>query len=199
MKQRIKRIIISIGLLAVIFIAEATLTFYVNQGGSIDNEMATKGSSVYMQELFDPADYWLPGESKQKELEFGNKGEQDQVIRFRVETQWFSRSGDDWVPTTENPVEIKWTSALTQEWVSFGEAQGWYYYNKILPVGGKTAKVMETVKFEEELSNDSCGEDFTKTTYRIVIYMEALDVSSVITKEKWGKTFIQGEGLDWIE
>ena len=197
MKRRIKRIIISICLFSVIFIAETALAFYGNQGGSIENEMTTKGSSVYMQELFDPADYWLPGESKQKELKFGNKGEQDQVIRFRVETQWFSLSGGGWIPTTENPVAIKWTSALTQEWMSFGETQGWYYYNKILPVGGETAKVMEAVKFGEGLSNDSYVEDFTNTTYRIVIYMEALDVNPAITRENWGKTFTKGSSLNW--
>ena len=197
MKRKIKRIIILICLFPVVFTAEVALAFYANQGGSIENEMTTKGSSVYMQELFDPADYWLPGESKQKEMEFGNKGEQDQVIRFRVETQWFSLSGGEWVPTTENPVGIKWTSALTKEWTSFEEAEGWYYYNKILSPDGETAKVMEAVIFEEGLSNDNYVEDFTKTTYRIVIYMEALDVNSVITKEKWGKTFTEGESLKW--
>lgn len=197
MKRKIKRISISICLFLAICMVNAVLAFYSNQGGSIENEMTVKKSSVYMQELFDPADLWLPGESKQKELKFGNKGEKDQVIRFRIETQWFGKSGGGWVPSTENPVDIKWTSALTQEWTSFKEAEGWYYYNKILPPGAKTAEVMEAVMFKAGLSNDGGIDDFSRTTYQIIIYMEALDVNSVITKEKWGKIFTQGESLTW--
>ena len=199
MKQKTRLITILICLLLTIAIVEATLAFYSNGGGSIENVMTTKGSSVYMQELFDPADSWLPGESKQKELKFANIGERDQVIRFRIETQWFSQSGGEWIPDAKAPVSIKWSASINEDWTTFVNDDDWHYYNKILPQGSKTAKVMEAVTFGVGLSNDSEVEDFTNATYRIIVYMEALDVSSVITKEKWGKTFIQGEGLDWIE
>ena len=174
----------------------ATLAFYDNRG-SIENVMATKGSSVQMQELFDPADDWLPGESKQKELKFGNIGERTQVIRFRIETQWFSVSGGTWEPMIEKPVWIKWATTLDQEWTKFVDDDDWYYYNKILPANTETAEVMEAVTFSAGLSNDSYAEDFTNATYRIVIYMEALDVDTAITRAKWGKTFVGNEEITW--
>ena len=179
-----------------IVIISATLAFYSNRSAGIENVMSTQGSSVYMQELFDSADYWLAGESKQKELKFGNTGGRAQVIRFRVETQWFARSGGGWIPTTEEPVRIKWNSVLKQEWTQF-EGDDWYYYNKILPANTETAKVMDAVTFSERLSNDNNIENFSNATYRIVVYMEALDVDTTITRAKWDKTFVGNEEITW--
>ena len=199
MKQqtRLASIFICLSLTAVII--GATLAFYSNRGGNIENVLSTKGSSVQMQELFDPADYWLAGESKQKELQFGNIGERAQVIRFRIETQWFSGSGGKWSPVTEKPVLIKWTSAIKDEWTKFENDDDWHYYNKILPANAETAKVMESVTFSTELSNDSNIENFSNATYRIVVFMEALDVNPTITKEKWEKTFVGNEEITWAD
>ena len=183
--------------LVILTIVGVTSAFYSNQGGSLENVMSTKSSGVYAQELFVPEDYWLPGESKQKEIKFGNHGKRDQVIRFRIETQWFDSNGDEWTAITENPPEIKWTEAFAKEWTSFADDDDWYYYKKVLPAGGETATVMAAVKFSGKLSNDSQIEDFTHATYRITIYMEALDVDAGITTAKWQKTFTQNGGLHW--
>ena len=194
-KREIKKIVI--GLVCVVAVAGVTTAFYSNKSIAMENTMATKSSSVYIQELFNPADYWLPGETKQKEVKFGNKGERDQVIRFRVEMQWRDESGAVLAIETEKPVEIKWTSAFNQEWTSFQDDNGWYYYKKVLPAGEETAEVMANVVFSTKLSNDSEIEDFTHTTYRIVIHMEGLDVNSTIAYAKWGKTFTEDNGLLW--
>lgn len=182
--------------LTLVVVSDA-MAFYSNHGGNIENMMLTKSSSVYIQELFDPADDWLPGETKQKEVKFGNMGARNQVIRFRIETQWLSGSGDEWTPTMTNPVEIKWSDALGTEWMSFPDDDGWYYYKDILMPGAETKAVMEAVKFATKLSNDRRIQDFTHTTYRILIYMEGLDADSQITNAKWSKTFTQNDGLDW--
>ena len=197
MKQKAKLIMSCICFMTLAIAVGETLAFYNNRGGTIENIMSTKRSSVYLQELFNPEDYWLAGETKQKELKFGNQGERDQVIRFRIELQWISSSGVVLEPITEEPVEIKWAEALSEEWAEFAGDNDWYYYEKILPAGGETDAVMESVKFSSRLSNDKQVEDFTHATYQIVIYMEALDVDSVITQAKWGKTFTIENGLVW--
>ena len=198
MKQRAKSLIMLECLVLMIIGIGSTIAFYSNDGGTIENETTVKSSSVYLQELFDPGDYWVPGETKQKELNFGNNGERDQVIRFRIETKWVRESGGIWEPSVEHPVEIKWTDALLKEWTKF-TGDDWYYYNKILSKNSETAQVMEAVKFSEKLSNDKQVGDFTHATYQITIYMESLDVDSMITREKWGKTFGEGEELVWQE
>ena len=196
MKQRTKLAMMTTCLVLLIAVIGVTIAFYSNQGGSIKNTVTTKSSSVYLQELFDPEDYWLPGETKQKELNFGNQGERDQVIRFRIETQWLSESGGGWEPTTEKPATINWTNAFKEEWTS-PDDKGWHYYKKVLPADKETTAVMESVTFSTNLTNDSQIGDATKVTYRIVIYMEAVDADSRITNASWDKTFTGETDLQW--
>ena len=171
-----------------------TLAFY-SGGGDLKNNLATKESSLYLEEVFDPNDKWLPGETKAKKVHFGNDGESSQVIRFKVVLEWLDKDNNKWTPTTASPVEIKWTTNLAAEWDnSFLGSNGWYYYRKILPAGQETNAVMESVTFSPGLSDD-----FASTTYRIKIYMEGVDVSPEITKAEWDKmTFTESAGtLTW--
>ena len=197
MKHKTKLIMLTIGFIIIAMVVSITIAFYSNRGGSIDNVLTTKSSSVYIEELFNPKDNWLAGETKQKELKFGNQGERSQVIRFRIETQWLNSDGELFKPITNTPVEIKWAEALAEEWSVFTDDDGWYYYENVLPVAGETAAIMEGVEFSTSLSNDRQVEDFTHTTYQIIVYMESLSVDSTITQAKWGKTFTEDEGLIW--
>ena len=178
-----------------------TLAFY-SGGGNLQNNLATKDSSVYLEEEFSPDDDWLPGETKIKEVNFGNDGKSDQVIRFRVEVQWLNASNGTWTPTTSNPVKINWNSSLGTDWdSSFVASGGWYYYKKILLVGTKTPAVIDSVTFSAELANkvnDIYRDNFSATTYRIRIYMEGADVDSDITTSVWSKKFTRsGNNLTW--
>lgn len=192
---RMKGIIV--GIVLVIATIGITMAFYSNKDAALENIMITRNSSVYLQELFDPTDDWLPGEIKQKKVNFGNKGEKDQVIRFRIEVEWLDEDGGLWLPTTDNPAEIQWAPTLPEEWITFSNDDKWYYYKKVLSAGEETAEVMEGVLFSTKASNDIQVEDFTNTTYRIVIYMEGLDVNPTITQKEWKKTFHEDNGLVW--
>ena len=185
-----------------------TLAFYSGKG-DLNNKLTTKESSVYLDEVFDPTDKWLPGEEKTKEVKFGNRGTSDQVIRFKVELQWLDKDDDDtWVPVTTAPVAINWTNSFKDgiDWddsfVADASDEGWYYYNKILEAGDETPAVMESVTFESKLANAVIGDskdDFSSTTYRIKIYMESVDVNLDITDSEWSKVFVKGSGgsLTW--
>ena len=197
MKQKAGIIMLLAGLTLVITIMESTTAFYGNVNGEHQNTLQTKGSSLYLQELFDPQDYWLPGETKQKELNFGNEGEQNQVIRFRVELKWKDKNGENWIPATTTPVKINWTSAFEKEWTNFKEKEGWYYYNQVLLAGSETKNIMESATFPSNFSNDTQADDFTHATYCIKVYMEGLDVNSAVTNIEWGKTFTGETSLAW--
>jgi len=178
-----------------------TLAFY-SGGGNLKNDLGTKESSVYLEEEFSPNDKWLPGETKEKEVKFGNDGEKDQVIRFKVELQWLNKSNGTWTPAASNPVKINYAASLTANWDnSFLGSDGWYYYKKVLPAGGSTPVVMESVTFSPELANainDEYLDDFTSTTYRITVYMEGVDVNTDVTKAAWTKNFTESGGnLTW--
>ena len=203
--KRLRKIHIAALALAVCFLLPLVLirsTYaYYSSMGSLRNTLTTTDSSIYLRELFYPKDQWLPGETKTKEVNFGNGGESSQVIRFRVETQWRDSSNTDWVPLEESPVEINWTESRAKDWTKILSADGkeWYYYDYVLLTGDETPVVMDSVVFSQSLSNDSYAEDFTNTTCRVVVYLESLMVNTEIAGAEWGVTF-EGEGaLTWWE
>lgn len=179
------------------------------------NQVITKGSEVFLQEVFNKDDQWLPGETKKKAVHFGNQGGRDQVIRFQVIEAWYDNKGtpgnlaDDvlWNYTgsySPKPAQINWTSEVTggTVWKKIGN---WYYYTKVLKAASAgstvyTPDVISGVTFSPALSNAGPGarEDFSNKRYSLTIQMESLDVNTDITKEAWKMTFTQAGGaLTW--
>ena len=198
--QKAHAAVIALGLCSILALSLMSSAYaYYSSAGSLRNTLTTTGSSIYLREIFNPNDDWLPGETKPKEVNFGNGGKSDQVIRFRVEGQWKNSADEDWSPLAENPVEINWTQSLADDWTMIVSAGGreWYYYDHILRKDDETPMVMESVVFSRTLSNDSHAEDFTNTTYRIVVYLESLKVSAEITGAEWGVTFTGESALEW--
>lgn len=198
-RQRSKILIFLVCLILIVMAVGTTMAFYSNKGGSLNNVVTTTGSEVYLQELFNPADHWLAGETKEKKVNFANVGERNQVIRFRVEIQEKNKSNGDWVPTTKKLVTINWRSDLENKWSDFDDDNGWYYYNEVLVAEAETEAVMESVTFSSTISNDDMAPLDGPIIYRIIVYMEALDVNSTIVSDEWAKTFelIGDTTLQW--
>ena len=187
---------------------DITLAFFTSSD-KLDNKLRTVGSEVYLLELFHPDDLWLPGETKDKVVSFGNWQKTDQVIRFKVKTEWIDEDGFPWAYTgnyTPDPIVINWTEEISggtkATWIKIGD---YYYYKKVLlqregvhPT--ELPPVMESVTFSDELSNDnSHSEDFSNKTCRLYVEMETLNVNPDITAEAWNVTFTQeGTFLKWV-
>lgn len=170
-KLRGKRInaVMLLLLLLLASIAGATYSFYTKDV-AIENELLTKGSEVFLQELFNPNDRWLPGETKVKELTFGNQFETDQLIRFTYSIDWYKynpQTGEYDVPwdvaqwndsrgeyttPTVSPAEnfakgvtLKWAGTFGNEWHMVDDALDntapVYYYKKVLKAAGTAATV----------------------------------------------------------
>ena len=190
---------------------------YYTSSSDAQNRIITKGSGVYLQEVFNPDDLWLPGETKKKEVHFGNHSELDQVIRFKVTEAWYDNNGtpddlsdDILLPATwwagsysPAPAVINWTTEITGgvEWVKI---ENWYYYTKILTKAGGgnpvTLPVINSVTFSNVISNAGPGalDDFSDKRYSLTIQMESLDVSTIMTTEAWGVAFSESGGrLTW--
>ena len=166
----------------------------------VQNRLTTKESGVTMKEIFNPADQWVPGETKQKEVSFGNVGLVDQVIRFRVIEKWSTNSGTAWTyqgSYSPPPVTIHYTAAVAADW---SEIDGWYYYKKPLKPGGEEPRVIDQLSFSKALANGgySSVDDFSDKRYSLTVEMEALDVNSAETQAAWQMTFTQsGNTLTW--
>ncbi|MDD4849240.1 MAG: BsaA family SipW-dependent biofilm matrix protein [Gemmiger sp.] len=185
---------------------------YYTSANKADNRLVTLESGVVLKEIFNPADQWVAGEAKQKEVAFGNVGQADQVVRFKVVEKWFNNNGtpnnlaDDtvWVPKgtyTPQPVIIDYTSEIfgpNQTWVK--GADGWYYYKKVLAVGATTPLVIKSVSFSKDISNAGPGavDDFSNKRYSLTVEMETVNVSTLETSAAWGMNFtLSGGTLNW--
>lgn len=203
-------------LLGALVIVGGVSAYYRSQD-DLQNRLITKGSEVFLKELFSPNDEWVPGETKEKAVMFGNRGELAQVVRFRVTEAWYDNRGtpgnltDDtpWAFTgtyNPKPAVIRWTGGGTgppvSDWVKLGD---WYYYTRVLPKGtsaapAMTPQVMDGVTFSPAISNAGPGaaDDFTNKRYALTLQMESLDVSSGMTETAWHAKFTESGGsLSW--
>lgn len=214
-KKSIAAFILGISVLATV---SASFAYYFS-GQTVDNRLIVKSSEVLLSEVFNPNDKWLPGEKKQKEVCFGNRGETDQVIRFRVVEVWYDNKGTpnnlsddlalspDWWKGdyTNSPAIINWSADIVgsdEKWKKIGD---WYYLkSKLQKQNGAsptmTGNVIDSVTFSDELSNASPGavDDFSNKRYSLLVEMETLNVSSEVTKSQWGVVFEDEAGiLNW--
>lgn len=193
-RKPLRVVALVLGLVLVSSVAVYAAVQY-NQVKTLDNVMSTKTSAVNMQEIFNPNDKWFPGETKQKEVRFGNTGETDQVMRYKYEATWTDEATGEVFPATISDVTIGWCN--TDQWTLIGD---WYYYKSILEPGEVTDLVMESVTFSPELSNGSYTDatDYSNKSYTLTITMEALPVDSDVTAATWGVTFTQSDSsISW--
>ena len=187
--------------------AGLTLALFTSNN-KLDNKLHTAGSGVYLIELFDPDDLWLPGETKEKVVSFGNHNSIDQAIRFTVKTEWTEADGTPWQYTGNYkpaPIVINWTEEISSDtdatWIKIGD---YYYYNSVLlhkegDTPTELPPVMKSVTFSDAISNDiSHAEDFSNKACLLYIEMETVEVNTDITKEAWNVTFTRdGNSLKW--
>lgn len=191
-----KRIMFLAAVLSMIWLFSGMALALYMSSGYVDNQVkAQNASGVYIHEVFNEHDRWLPGETKEKVVNFGNMGELAQVIRFKPTASWLDKDGNPWTPTTANPVILNWTAALSSSWTKIGD---WYYYKAILQPGTSTAAVLNSVTFSQELTNDGhVTDNFSETTYKLVFTMESLEVSTAVTAAEWGVNFTGTATLTW--
>ncbi|WP_409969934.1 hypothetical protein RFF05_08570 [Bengtsoniella intestinalis] len=171
-------------------------TIHYMQTKTVENAMSTKASGVYLEELFNPLDQWVAGETKQKEVWFGNHEETDQVIRFTIKEVWTDADGNEFTDPDDGAT-INWTDALKDDWTQLGD---YYYYNSVLAPEDVTDKVMTGVSFSNTINNGGYGNtaDYSDKTYSLTITMEALPVDADVVLANWSVTMTQAETvLTW--
>lgn len=173
--------------------AGGTLSYYKSSAG-VTNRISTKESGVTLREVFNPADHWLPGETKEKQVSFSNSGDVPQVIRFQYTGKWSDSSG---TPLPELTVPPTVNLADTDNWTKIGD---WYYYKKVLQPAAVTANVIESVTFDKSLTNGGYDgkTDYSGKRYALTVTMESLSANTTETVAGWNMTFtVSGGTLTW--
>lgn len=160
------------GLLAVMSFS-GIMAYYVSTT-EFRNEFNTGNPQIRIVEEFNPHDDWVPGEKKEKVVEFGNSGTMDMLMRFKVETTVKDAQGQDQTneqtaldgTTKFNLFELAWENPTTADAYDFlngpSEAEyikigDYYYYNKILKAGTTTNPTLKFVEFSDYAGNKYQG------------------------------------------
>ena len=164
-------VIALVGLMVLAFVAG---TFaYWNQTSTIENPFDTGKNGSITREDFNPDDGndWQPGAEINKDVFVKNTGDQDLIVRVRLDEKWARKStasvtpGAEYknisAPYTTNQADaldgltaadgsvVGKTLANPTKWLS--GAGGWYYYSDNLKGGVTTEKWLDAV----ELLNDA--------------------------------------------
>lgn len=170
-----------------------TLGYYKSSAG-VTNRISTKESGITLREVFNPADHWLPGETKEKKVSFSNSGDVPQVIRFQYTGKWSDSSGTS-VPEPAVPPTVN--LADTGNWEKIGD---WYYYKKVLQPNDVTADVIKSVSFDASLTNGGYDgkTDYSGKRYTLTVTVESLSANTTETVAGWHMTFTDSSGtLTW--
>jgi len=157
-------------MLAIVIIAGSYA--YWNQTHRIENPFDTGGKyGSTVIEDFTPEDDWQPGASVDKAVRVENTGEQDIIIRVKMDEKWvrkgdtvpykefsaepdgavytiYQKSDTDGLTEADDSVVIKNFSG-SENWVDGGD--GWFYYKTNLAEGEKTDQWLESVALLDNL------------------------------------------------
>ncbi len=136
---------------------------YTKHQLSQDNNMQSPGVAAEITETF-PDHSVTAGSTKQKKVHFSNNGQTPLFIRMSYAEYWESASE---TIVSAAAVTKNWTAAFNSEWEL--KADGWYYYKKVLPAGGNTADILNSVTFPAAVP---AGAD-----YNLVFMLEAVQAS----------------------
>ena len=120
--------------------------------------------------------------------------------------------GESWVVVEEegkrefslpqNLSDIDCSSLLTPVLVKEGDkATLYYYYNEVLKAGGSTERILESVEFDKELSNDGhYHSDYSDIQINITVNGETVLANKDEAKAKWSMTVEEsGDTIKWTK
>lgn len=178
-----KKLLLLLGML-VLLVFGSTLAYF-QKSENIDNKFQSAEAKIYINEKFDPNDRWVPGEEKQKEVQFGNEGKIDTVLRVKFTPVLKLEDG------TEDEIAAKdfalnFASDFNTSWEKHG---GWYYYKKVLKSSQMTDITLKSVTISDKIGNDEHGisTDYTGAFYDVKIEGELLQASLATEAAKYMK------------
>lgn len=183
-----------------LFVMSGAFAYFTAQY-SIDNRLNGSEAKVYLNELFDPNDKWVPGEEKQKEVRFGNEGKIASVMRAKF-TQQLKRKDGTADPDAVKGFSLNFSDKFREEWEQIGD---WYYYKKVLEPGQMTDITLKSVTISNQIGNDEhqIAPDYSQAEYDVKIEGELIQASAAsegASSMKWGAVpQVTGDTVVWTQ
>lgn len=184
-KRNRKKIAVIAGLCLVLLIGGVYAYFF--QSSELKNPFSTANPSIEVVENFNPADQWLPGEKKRKEVTFTNTGDVDVLMRFKVEVSMIDSKGVEVQQIPEGFYTLNWSDEMKGKWYIEGKDKplGYYYYNAVLAPGATTGMTLKSVAFTPEISNDTHETNYSGYVLHVKVVGEAIQADSSAVSEEW--------------
>ncbi|MBS6518221.1 MAG: hypothetical protein KH353_08535 [Clostridium sp.] len=168
-----------IALLAALTVGIGSTGAVIRHQVNLKNEISTDTVEVEVEEELkdDNPDDW----TKPKKVSFKNPGSADVFLRVTYSETWTAEDGtllSNKMPDESKDVASKIVNS--QNW-EYNEADGWYYYKKVLPAGSTTESFMEQVDF----SNIDSLEESLKNTYKGAEYEIHFQAEAVQASDEW--------------
>ncbi len=175
-KKRVTAIV-ALSALVVVGVIGGTYAYW-NQTATIENPFDTGSYGTSLIEDFTPEENWQPGVEIDKEVYVENTGDQDVIVRVKLDESWtydgeteayktntaegdvydvYQESETDGLTAADKSVVTKYFEEDTN-WVDGGD--GWYYYTVNLASGSYTDSWLTSVKL---LDDADMGAYETKT------------------------------------
>jgi alternate signal-mediated exported protein, CPF_0494 family len=169
--SKTKKFLVTVSAMAVVGVIASSLAYW-NQTHVIENPFETGGKySSTVIEHFTPEEEWQPGVEVNKTVHIENTGEQDIIIRVKMDEKWVRKgmttpykeltassdgavyvtgqeSNNDGLTENDNSVVIKNFSG-SENWIDGGD--GWFYYKTNLPKGEMTDSWLNSVELLDNL------------------------------------------------
>lgn len=198
MKKKKYRKLFWIAGIFVLFVMNGTFAYFM-ASNQIDNRLKCMEAKIYLNELFDPNDQWVPGEEKQKEVRFGNEGKIDSVMRARF-TPVLKRKDGTEDPEAAKGFQLNFSPEFSSDWTKIGD---WYYYGKVLGPEQMTDITLKSVTVSDNIGNDEhhIATDYSQAEYDVKIEGELLQASAAsegAASLEWGAVpTVTGESVTW--
>lgn len=194
-----------VALLAALAVGIGSTNALIQHSLSWKNKIKTPTTMVSIQEH---TKHEQTSWNKTKEVSFKNEGNSDVFVRVAYAEDWENgESGKEKILSNigENgPIAEKKGFKLPGEKWQDGK-DGWYYYKYILPVGGETENILQSVDFSNLSGAGNDFQEYKEADYRLHFQVEAvqasdeLKVSQDATEEVFGMSIsptIDGKPVD---
>lgn len=173
MKKISKKSLLLVGGCAVLAVSCVLAYFFSSM--QVTNLFSVGEANVYLNETFDVDDKWVPGEEKEKTVNFGNDGDMDVVIRAKFTPILKLENGETVTDKAVlNGFQLNYIDTFPNEWEKGDD--GWYYYKKVLAPEEKTGETLTSVTMSNRISNDVHGiqTDYSNSQMDVDVVCEAI-------------------------
>lgn len=183
-KKKIIGLCLAVGLM--VGVVGGSLAWFTDNA-SVTNSFATEGNGenqsngIKIEEVFDTelAGKVLPGTEVNKDAKVVNTATYDQIIRVKFEKVWTKTNDKN---LSLDLIELKYQNLTEKDeaskWIE--GTDGYFYYNGIVPAGGDTAYLLDSVTLSFQANSD-----YKDAKYDVIVHAEGIQAANGAVSDAW--------------